>query len=118
MSTRTSPSKPNLTDKELKDAVHGSKTVQRTGETDRMFPIRKENDGIRGFAAEDSRHQGKRRAPVGRRARRQDQVKAQSSREEGAKLSKNMANPPASITRFDELRGNVVRLECSHKLPE
>ncbi|KAE9286989.1 hypothetical protein PF008_g26534, partial [Phytophthora fragariae] len=29
-----------------------------------------------------------------------------------------MANAPASVTRADELRGNVVRLECPHELPE
>ncbi|KAF4127529.1 hypothetical protein GN958_ATG23281 [Phytophthora infestans] len=29
-----------------------------------------------------------------------------------------MANPIAAITRLDALRGNVVRLECPHELPE
>ncbi|KAE9060475.1 hypothetical protein PF007_g30597, partial [Phytophthora fragariae] len=29
-----------------------------------------------------------------------------------------MANAPASVTRVDELRGNVVWLECPHELPE
>ncbi|GMF38041.1 unnamed protein product [Phytophthora fragariaefolia] len=41
-----------------------------------------------------------------------------ASREEGARLPKNMANPSASITRPGELRDNIVRLECPHELPE
>ncbi|ETK74417.1 hypothetical protein L915_18782 [Phytophthora nicotianae] len=32
--------------------------------------------------------------------------------------TKDVANPPAAVTRSDALRGNVVRLECPHELPE
>ncbi|ETL81094.1 hypothetical protein L917_18505 [Phytophthora nicotianae] len=32
--------------------------------------------------------------------------------------TKDVANPPVAVTRSDALRGNVVRLECPHELPE
>ncbi|ETO62861.1 hypothetical protein F444_19307 [Phytophthora nicotianae P1976] len=53
--------------------------------------------------------------------RRQDQDQGAEPSEEKKPSSRNfgdVANPPVAVTRSDALRGNVVRLECPHELPE
>ncbi|KAE9265949.1 hypothetical protein PF001_g30681, partial [Phytophthora fragariae] len=47
----------------------------------------------------------------------QEQARRRASRRR-SRAPKTMANAPASVTRVDELRGNVVWLECPHELPE
>ncbi|ETM34286.1 hypothetical protein L914_18598, partial [Phytophthora nicotianae] len=54
-------------------------------------------------------------------ARRRDQDQGAEPSEEKKPSSRNfedVANPPVAVTRSDALRGNVVRLECPHELPE